>query len=139
VIKHYVLQLFFPAAIFISFLIFYLNYVYIIPIRYDDEASWIGRSYFFQLFIRGDFNNRLWQTELGYEETKLQQYLFGLWLYPKHIQYKKQSPDLKPDFAMFLIANNFYLINGENTRILKTNLHNLPTGIRTTTTFRQKC
>ena len=109
-----------PLLIFLSFLSFYLFYLKSIPIRYEDEAYWIGRSYFFELFIKTDFNNPLWQSYYSYDQPKLAEYIYGFWLFPKYLIYKREHENI--DFGRFLIAHNLYSIKGKEYAEYKNNL-----------------
>lgn len=100
-----------PLLIFIFFFNFYAYYVTKVPIRFWDEHGWIGRSYFFGLFIKRDFNNPVWQTYYSYDQAKLADYLYGLILYPDYLREKNNIKDKKYDMAKFLIDNNFYQIH----------------------------
>jgi len=77
-----------------------------IPIQKYDEAWWIGRSFFFELYINKDFKNPLWQGYFGYDQPKLTEYVFGAILYPKYHQAKKNIKDY--NFNKYLIDNNFF-------------------------------
>jgi len=100
------------VSIILFFLLFYLLYIKNIPIRYDDEAHWIGRSYFFELFLKRDFNNKLWQSEFAYDQMMLQSYIYGILLYPKYLILKTKNKSI--DLGKFLIEHNFYFISGKS-------------------------
>ncbi len=110
------------TSLFLFFLFFYMWYIPFIPIRYYDEALWLGQSYFAELFLKRDFNNKLWQSYYSYEQPKLQEYLYGLLIYPKYLEAKKKDRNL--DLAKFLISNNFYSIEGRDYFNYKNNLKN---------------
>lgn len=80
------------------------------PVSFWDEILWVGRSYFFEFFMHGDFNNRIWQSGNAYDQPKLAEYAYGAWLYPLYLIDKAKNP--KPfDYTRFLIKNGFYEID----------------------------
>lgn len=122
-------KLIFPLLIFCFSLYFYSQIYKSIPIRYWDEYYWVARSYYFELFIKKDFDNELWFTTESYDQPKLAEYIYGLVLYPKFIDYKRKIKlnDNNYDLAKFLIDNNFYSIESkkyENYKNLNRNYIN---------------
>ena len=95
--------------LFILFCITYANMYKKIPLRYWDEQAWIGRSYFFDLFVNKDIDNPLWSTYYSYNQPKLAEYMYGLVLYPRYLRYKNIYPN--SDYITFLIDNNFFEVN----------------------------
>lgn len=98
---------------YIIFLIFSLSYSYYsksMPVSFWDEILWVGRSYFFEFFIKGDFSNRIWQSPESYDQPKLAEYLYGAWLYPLYLKDKEKSQK-QFDYTTYLIKNGFYEIN----------------------------
>ncbi len=110
-IKNYLFKFIAPIFLFLLFIIVYSYYLPKIPIRFWDENAWIGRSYFFDLFVRRDFSNPLWQSYYSYDQPKLAEYLYGLALYPSYIKEKTKHKNY--DFIEFLIDNNFYQVQSK--------------------------
>ena len=81
----------FPIFIFLTSFIFYQIYLYELPVRYWDEARWIRRGYFFELFIKKDFTNPLWQNYYSYDQPKMANYFFGAALYPFYLKEKNRK------------------------------------------------
>lgn len=80
---------------------------------------WVGRSYFIIPFIQGDFHANLWQTYRSYDQPKLTEYMFGLWLYPLYVDQMDTSAQ-SFEYAYFLIRNGFNEVINEatgNTRV----------------------
>ncbi len=102
----------FTIALFLLFFFYYKSIVTKLPIRYFDEEFWVGRSYFFELLIKKDFKNPLWNSVYFYDQSPVTFYVYGLSLYPYYLKYKAQSTNINKDFAMFLIDHNYYEING---------------------------
>jgi len=99
----------FLSFIILTFFIFFFKLCYKkIPIRFWDEHDWIAKSYYFDLFVKGDFNNELWFTIDSYDQPKLTEYLYGLAIYPYYLNYKKNK---EVDFIEFLIDHNFYKVS----------------------------
>ncbi|MCM8787962.1 MAG: hypothetical protein NC935_07945 [Candidatus Omnitrophica bacterium] len=105
--------------IFIFFFIFYSKEYKKIPIRYWDEHGWIGRGYYFDLYLKRDFKNDLWNNYYSYNQPKLAEYLYGFVLYPKYLSYKKEEKLKNYDFAKFLIDHNFYKISSKEYEYYK--------------------
>lgn len=105
------LRLFLVPYVLLTILIFsYGTYTKTIPVSFFDEVLWVGRSYFFQFYIHGDFKNRIWQSFTSYDQPKLAEYAFGAWLYPRYLNEISKNP--KPfDYTRFLIKNGFYFID----------------------------
>ena len=54
-----------------------------------------------------NFDERIWDAELAYDEPMLTRFAFGAWLYPKYLKEKKFFwPQF--DYTTFLIMNGFY-------------------------------
>jgi len=87
IIKYFLIPLF----IFIIFFTFYNNVYKKISITYWDEEAWLGRGYFFELLIKGDFNNPLWDTPLAFDQPKLTEYMYGAAIYPTYLKYKEKK------------------------------------------------
>ena len=111
ILKNSWLRLLIIPYIFFFILVFsYSSYSKSIPVSYWDEILWVGRSYFFEFFIHGDFHNRIWQSGEAYDQPKLAEYFYGAWLYPLYLADKAKNP--KPyDYTRFLIKNGFYEID----------------------------
>ena len=75
--------------IFIALVFSYSFFSKKISISSYDEVYWVGTSYFFQPFIHGNFDERIWDAELAYDEPMLTRFAFGAWLYPKYLKEKK--------------------------------------------------
>ena len=74
---------------------------------FHDEYSWIGRSFYFELLLKGDFKNKLWSTNNVDGDPKLASYIYGLFLYPDYLKEKKfKGKDY--DMVRYLIDHNFY-------------------------------
>jgi len=106
--KKIIIYFFIPLLIFTFFLTFYISIYKKIPIRYWDEHDWIAKSYYFDLLVKGDFNNELWFTINSYDQPKLTEYLYGSVLYPYYLNYKKNK---EVDFVEFLINHNFFKVS----------------------------
>lgn len=96
-----------PIVSVLILFFFYLNIFKTIPISFYDEPLWIGRGYFFELFVKGDFFNPLWRTGDGYAQPKLTELMYGMVLYPEYLEYAEQS-DTEKDMLMFMIDKNLY-------------------------------
>jgi lysophospholipase L1-like esterase len=109
--------------------IFYLSAVGRIPVSYWDEMIWVGRSYFVDYYLKGDFQNRVWQTIASYDQPKLGEYMYGLWIYPKYVYEKVFKKTGVADYPIYLIDRGLYQINeatfGEYKEYLKTKLPEL--------------
>lgn len=104
-------QLLILVFLFLSFYLFYRGTIKTLPIRYWDEGYWIGKSYYLDLLIRGDFNNPLWKSNYAFDNPPLVRYIYGLVLYPDYLKTKlKKNKDY--DLAMYLIGHNLYEISG---------------------------
>lgn len=104
-----------PYIISLIFKISYSYYSKNIPFAHWDEIYWVGRSYFFEFFIKRDFNNRIWQSYESYDQPKLGEFFYGAWLYPLYLKEKEKSQ--KPfDYTTFLIKNGFYEIDEAYTK-----------------------
>lgn len=95
-----------PIALFISLVTYYVPYSQKIPISYWDEMLWVGRSYFIVPYIQGNFHSSLWRTYRSYDQPKLTEYAFGLWLYPIYVRQMEASAQ-SFEYAHFLIRNGF--------------------------------
>ncbi len=89
-------------------LIFYIYVYKLIPVSYYDEPLWIGRGYFFDLFLHGDFTNPLWRSDDGIDQPKLMELLYGFELYPNYLRYKQQAKNSHKDYLTYLIDQNLY-------------------------------
>lgn len=96
-----------PEIIFILFFNFYLLIYKNVPIRYWDEHGWVGRSYFFDFYIKKDFKNPIFQSYYGYNQPKLTEYIYGLTIYPL---YRSKTQNKNITYAQFLANNNFIQI-----------------------------
>jgi len=101
-----------PIILLIIFIYLYSIFSKKIPVSYRDEMMWVGRSYFFDLYIKGDFDNPIWQSRYAYEQPKLAEYVYGAWLYPKYLKEKLQQNDPHFDYIKFLFRNGFYMTHG---------------------------
>lgn len=99
-----------PFILFIVLVFSYGSYSRTIPVFFWDEILWVGRSYFFEIFIHRDFNNRIWQSREAYDQPKLAEYSYGAWLYPLYLKEKIVNPE-PYDYTRFLIQNGFYEID----------------------------
>ena len=117
IIKYFLIPLF----IFIIFFTFYNNVYKKISILYWDEDGWLGRGYFFELLIKGDFNNQLWDTPLAFNQPKLTEYMYGAAIYPTYLKYKEKLSKKNIDYAQFFIDHNFYQVDGEKYEKYKEN------------------
>jgi len=89
----------------------YNNIASKIPISYWDEMIWVGRSYFFDYYIKGDFNDRVWRSYQSYDQPKLAEYMYGAWLYPRYLSDKSKEKDLSFDYTKYLISRGYYMID----------------------------
>lgn len=99
-------SLFIVIPLFLFFLLFYLHNLKTLAIQYYDEDWWVGRSFFFELFIKHDFKNLLWNGYFGYDQPKLTEYVFGAVLYPAYL--KEKDIHKNYNFNKYLIDNNFF-------------------------------
>ncbi len=99
-----------PYVLFLVLVFCYSAYSKTIPVSFWDEVPWVGKSYFFQFYIHGDFNNRIWQSGESYDQPKLAEYSYGVWLYPLYLS-AKQHNGKQFDYTQFLIKNGFYEID----------------------------
>ncbi|HBP51306.1 MAG: hypothetical protein US68_C0006G0056 [Candidatus Shapirobacteria bacterium GW2011_GWE1_38_10] len=98
-----------PIVIFFVFFVIYKTKATNINSRYlFDEYAWIGRGYYFELLLKGDFKNNLWETYEIDGDPKLASYLYGLTLYPDYLKEKKIKGN-DYDMVRYLIENNFYI------------------------------
>ncbi len=104
--KSLLIFIFIPIFIFFLAFSFYSSIYKDIPITYWDEDFWIGRSYFFELLLKKDFNNSLWLSYFSYDQPKLAEYMYGAVLYPYYLKLKKEKK--YKEFIQFLIDHNFY-------------------------------
>jgi len=93
--------------IFLSFFLFYLSYFKNIYISFWDEICWVGKSYHFDLFVNGDFDNPLWEHPNSYDQPKLGELFFGMALYPQYLIAKAEEGG-DYDYIKFLIDRNIY-------------------------------
>jgi len=95
----------FPLLIFIVFFVIYSKKaVNSNSLYYYDEYSWIGRGYYFELLINGDFNNKLWEVYNVDADPKLASYIYGLANYPTYKKVNKKNYDM----FQFLIDKNMF-------------------------------
>ena len=85
-----------------------------IPVSFFDEMLWVGRSYFFQLYIHRDFSNPAWQEYESYDQPKLGEYAFGAWLYPRYLKEAKRE---KPQFSYGQFLATYGLLWSDSTRM----------------------
>lgn len=114
--------LFIPLYIF---LVFILGYQWIssrTPVAYWDEMLWVGRSYFFQYYLQGDFHNPVWQNYESYDQPKLAEYSYGLWLYPMYLA-QKLGPQKPSSYLQFLVQHNLYSVSPELKKYAPPVLH----------------
>lgn len=98
----------------VLFLIFFIGYNQIykqIPITFWDEEEWVGRGYFYELLVKGDFDSYLWIEDYGYDQPKMAEYLFGAVNYPKYLKAKKEK-GVDYDYGLFLSECGFREIRG---------------------------
>jgi hypothetical protein len=86
-LKHIIISL----TIFFICLSFYLKLITQNTSYHADEYEWVGRTYFFYLFLKRDFDNSLFRSFYSYDQPKLVYYIYGLGLYPFYIKDKKNS------------------------------------------------
>lgn len=104
-------------TLFIFSTSFYNSQYKKIPICYWDEYYFIGQSYFFELYLKKDFKKALWQGYFSYEQPKLVEYFYGLYLYPYYLKTKKNNQ--YKNYIDFLIDHNFYYTEGIENEKLK--------------------
>jgi len=115
--KHFLIPLF----LFIVFFTFYNNIYKKVLITYWDEGGWLGRGYFFELLMKGDISNPLWDTPLAFNQPKLTEYMYGAAIYPAYLKYKKNLGKKNIDYAQFFIDKNFFQVNGDKYEKYKKN------------------
>src|SRR3972149_10887377 len=79
----------FPTILFFFLIFTYKNYTRTLLISYWDEIAWVGRSYFFQFYIKGDFQNKIWKSFASYDQPQFTSYVYGAWIYPLYLQEKR--------------------------------------------------
>jgi len=105
------------VRLLLGYICLFISNVYIqnhIPFTYFDEPIWISRSYFFDVFVKGDFTNPIWQSFPSYDQPKLAEYAYGAWLYPIYLAQKHANPDIK-NYGDFLSFNGISLPEGNST------------------------
>jgi len=100
-----------PLILFMGFIVLYLSYVKTIPLTYKDEVGWIGRTYFYDYFIHGNFKRNIWTSRSSYNEPMLTRYVFGAWIYPQYLKERYEKHDLSFDYIKFLISKGFYMLD----------------------------
>lgn len=90
--------------------VFYIGAVGRIPVSYWDEMIWVGRSYFVDFYLKGDLSSPIWQSMASYDQPKLGEYMYGLWIYPKYLYEKSINKTEETDYPKFLIDHGLYLI-----------------------------
>lgn len=95
------------SLIVVIFLLFYSLTFKLPLVDYWDEHVWISQSFYLELFVRGDFKNKLWNSLYSYDEPKLVPYIYSLLFYPKYLAEKKVK-GASYDYLKFLIDHNFY-------------------------------
>lgn len=113
-----------PLIIFLIFLNYYSRIVPKIPLQHYDEYEWIARSYFFDLFIKGDFANPLWSDYRGYEQAKLGEYYYGLLLYPTYLKEKERKGNSTYRYWQFLADHYFFSLSGKEYEDYKIRIPN---------------
>ena len=105
----YLQLLLIPLSIFFIFFNLYIRKATNYNSFYQwDEYPWIGRGYYLELLLNGDFDNPLWQTHGKDGDPKLTSYIYGLSLYPFYLQEKKiREKDY--DMVKFLIEHNMFV------------------------------
>jgi hypothetical protein len=111
-----------PCLLFVFFLYLYSKVMPTVPITYWDEKLWVGRSYFFDLYIHGDFSNKIWLADESYDQPKLAEFAYGLWLYPSYLRQKRQSVQ-SLNYIQFLIQNGFYEIDENYMNVYRDYAH----------------
>lgn len=112
-------QVIFSTILFVVLIIYYFSIYKTIPISYFDEFLWVGRSYFFEYFIRGDFNNPIWQNQESYDQPKLAEFAYGAWIYPLYIKEYAGSAEGSSGYTWYLIQKGLNLIGDSHMRFLK--------------------
>ncbi|OGK48580.1 hypothetical protein A3A93_03885 [Candidatus Roizmanbacteria bacterium RIFCSPLOWO2_01_FULL_38_12] len=92
-------------TLIIAFVFMYLNASQTFSYFYD-EYEWVGRSYFFDLAINRDFDNKLFESVFSYDQPMLVYYIYGAVLYPGYIKEKKFKPNLT--FEKYLHTYDLY-------------------------------
>lgn len=116
-----------PLVIFGIVFYFYIQHFRQFPISYWDEILWVARSYHFELFVNGDFNNPLWENYNSYDEPKLAEYFFGAVIFPKYLKAKKAIGKIDYDYITFLIDHNLYPFFSEEEGVFYKNYKNKQT------------
>lgn len=96
------------AGLFLIFFSFYLYRLPSLPLVRWDELFWVGKSYFFELMIQGDFKNELWQSVFSYDQPKFGELLFGAYFYPQYQAYKHKIAQPNYAYWQYLIDHNFF-------------------------------
>lgn len=92
-----------PCCLFLYFLLLYLPLRAWNPFMWWDEARWIGRSVYWELYKNGDFSNPLWHNQLAYDQPMVGNYYYGIML--------RTTPE-------YLIDRNMYVFNDPTTNTL---------------------
>lgn len=99
-----------PSCLYVVLVFTYNSIVTTLPVSYWDEFLWVGRSYFLQFYVNGDFQNRIWQSLDSYDQPQLANYAYGVWLYPLYLS-QRSANDAAFDYTRFLIKNGLYQID----------------------------
>jgi hypothetical protein len=105
----------FPSFFFIVLVISYSQFSWNLPISYWDEMLWTGRSYFIQFFIHRDFKNPVWQSYESYDQPKLAELMYGIWLYPSYLDMKHSYGIKSYDYTKFLISQGLYSFSEDSS------------------------
>jgi len=80
--------------------------------------QWVARSYFFDLVIRGKFDDPLMVSRYSYDHPKMVYYIYGLTLYPDYLL-KKNKLEVNT-YIEYLNHYGFYQDNTKNTPVWNT-------------------
>lgn len=94
------LALFTKGVLLVSLFLILLNTSKKVSIHCD-EASSIGRGYFLELLVKGDFQNKLWRSYYSFDQPMITSYVYGALLYPAYLQSSSKN------YLSFLISNGF--------------------------------
>lgn len=84
-----------------------------------DEYSWLSRTYYFDLLLKGDLSNRLWDVSGMDPDPKLTTYLYGALIYPKYVSFAPKKNET--NMISYLINNNYFnfFINKNSYRFFR--------------------
>ncbi len=95
----------YPLAIIAILLPTYYHYSQSFPVAYWDEFLWVGRSYFIDFYSHRDFHNPIWQTQESYDQPKLTEFVYGIWI--SNLYKNEISENNTYGYTSFLLQSGF--------------------------------